>query len=245
MASDYRRKTDSLPTCLHCGAMLYGDHCSHCGQRSAEAISFPWLWQRARDRLRRLDFAFVRTTIDLVIDPGRMARRYIRGRRLPYVGPFAYAFVMSCLLAGLVIGLGFDLSAPGTPWGPTPTSPPSPPTFVVVAFAGPLVALLVAFLQQRLYASEPYSAAETWIFGLYVFGHLALHQLLLGLLGAFASTTGLVALGGVLLMVLTFALGSFYRRPVWQSLPAALVLASVYVAGVFVVGASLRVWFGL
>lgn len=220
--------------------MLYGEYCSHCGQRSAEAITFPFLWLRFWERVRALDFAWLRTTLDLVTDPGRMARHYVAGRRLPYTSPFAYAGAMATLLVGLAVVLDLDLSARFTPWGPSPIRPASLATFGVAVFAGPGVAILVAWLQRSLFSNERYTLAETWVFGLFVFGHFSLHQLVFGTLGAFASELGLAALGGVLLMVLSFALASFYRRPVLRVLPAALILGTVYVAGVSIVSASVR-----
>ena len=41
----------------------------------------------------------------------------------------------------------------------------------------------------------------------------------------------------MIVLVLAFALAGFYRLAVWRSLPAALILAVCYVAGVFVISA--------
>ncbi|MCG8459060.1 MAG: DUF3667 domain-containing protein [Holophagales bacterium] len=249
MARDYRRKTDSLPTCMNCGSVLYGLYCSHCGQRTTEAITLETLWSDSWRKLTGLESPWLRTLADLTLDPGRTVRRYLDGRRLPYVGPFRFALFTAGLLAAAAWFLGFDLSASATPWGPDGARGPGPAgsyaIFAWSAFMGPVASLLVAWLQHSLFRDHRFTVAETWIFDLYVFGQVAFYQVFFGLLGAYASAVGLGALGLVVLLVLAFALGGFYRRPVIHCLPAALILTVTQVGGVFVLGTLVRLLAGI
>lgn len=269
--SSYRRMTDTLPTCMNCGAVLYGAFCSQCGQQSSERITWRGSMSAAVHSVRTMDSRWLRTAAALTIDPGRMIRRYLRGRRLPYVAPPLYALVAVAICVAVVAWLPVDLSAPGTPWTPptesvdvetsvasaphqasgpgeeTPSAPADPAAalarvvFALSAVLSLLVAVVTALVQSRLYRSHDLSWTETYAFQLYVFGQLALHQAVFALLGAFASTIGLAALAVVVVLFLAFALSGFYRRSLVGSLPAALLLATVQVAGIFVVGSLVRI----
>lgn len=271
--TSHRRKTDALPTCMNCTAVLYGAYCSQCGQRAVEPITWKRGFARTWSKVRAFDFRWLRTAAALTIDPGRMIRRYVRGRRLPYVSPPVYAVVAVALCIGVVIWMGADLQAPGTPWSVGETQVPpagavagltsEPPAhrpmsgsdagsdagpdtqlaqtvFALCVASSLLVAAPTSFVQHRLFRRQPFTPAETYVFQLYVFGHLAIHQALFAVLGAFASTVGLVALAIVIALQLAFALSGFYRRGLFASLPAALLLATMEVAGVFVLGSLAR-----
>ena len=239
MAGDYRRRTDSLPTCMNCGALLYGEFCSNCGQKNSQPITFAGTWHDFRGRLVRLDYRWARTLAALTADPGRLVRRFLRGERLPYSSPVAYVLAGLGSLA-LVAWLGVDLSAAGTPWAGAGGG--SRPIFLLSLLAVPAVLLPVAWLQRLLHRERRFNLAETYVFGLFVFGHLAIYQAVFALLGGFASTLGLIALAAMTLLVLSFALGGFYGQKLLSSLPAASILGMVYVAGVFVLGALIRRW---
>ena len=260
--SSYRRMTDTLPTCMNCGAVLYGAFCSQCGQRSAEPITWRRSLRDAFRSVRTMDSRWLRTAAALTIDPGRMIRRYLRGRRLPSVAPPLYAAFAVAFCIVVVAWLPADLSAAGTPWAVSPDvgavqtsgsgerSPAEPvdpaatlvqTVFALSAISSLLVAAVTALVQSKLYGGHDLSWTETYVFELYVFGQLALHQSLFAVLGAFASTIGLAALAVVIVLFLAFALSGFYRKSLIASLPAALLLATVQVAGIFVVGSLVRI----
>ncbi|MEM6792884.1 MAG: DUF3667 domain-containing protein [Acidobacteriota bacterium] len=241
MTTDYRRKTDSLPTCMNCSSVLYGAYCSQCGQRETETLTFSRLRASLLRDWRTLDLAWIRTASALTTDPGRMVRHYLRGRRKPYVPPLSYALATTTLLA-LAVSLGLDLGKTAsdlTPWA-SGDSFSAVVSFLAGIYGGLMVALGVAGIQRMLHRKAPYGLLETWVFTLYVFGHLAVHQTIFALVGAFSSTLGLLALAAMIVLVLAFALAGFYRLAIWRSMPAALILAVCYVAGVFVVSALAR-----
>ena len=240
MGNDFRRKTDTLPTCMNCGSVLYGGFCSHCGQKSTEEITLQRWISELRRRVIHLEDPWLRTAIELTRSPGKMIRGYLRGRRLPYVGPLAYSVATATLLAVSMFWWSFDLSSPITPWGSQRIAGPSPGTFTFACFSMLWVSALVAWLQRSLFRQARYNVTQTWVFDLYVFGHLAILQTLFAGLGAFASNVGLWSLTAALILGLTTALGSFYRRPLWTTLPAALILGTVYIAGIFTSAALFR-----
>ncbi|MEO1082762.1 MAG: DUF3667 domain-containing protein [Acidobacteriota bacterium] len=226
---------------MNCKSVLYGAYCSQCGQQEALPMTFGRFFDDTKNRLRRLDFSWPRTFLALSTDPGRMVRRYLTGRRKPYTPPPLYALTTSTVLTFVVLSLleGAAVS-PMTPWHFPQGSRHT--LAVVLAIYGSLAATLgVAFLQRFLYRSAERGLLETWIFGLYLFGHLCLFQVLFALIGAFASAVGLVALGLAVVLVLAFGLAGFYRQAVLRAAPAALILGSTYIASLFVVSALIRI----
>ena len=242
MAKSSRPKTDSLPTCMNCGAVLYGAYCSRCGQRVAATLSFRGTLAEGWRRLRELDFAWLRTASALSTDPGRMVRGYLRGRRRPYVPPLLYALGTSSVLAATAL-LALDPTRLSslTPWA---VGTARPLVIAVGIYGGLVVGFGVACLQRFLHRDAGHNLLETWVFGLFVFGHLALFQCLFVVLGAFATPIGLAALAAAVLLVLTFALAGFYRQAVLRALPAALILSASYIAGVFVLSSLARLAWG-
>ena len=240
MENSFRRKTDSLPTCMSCNSVLYGGFCSNCGQKSTEDLVFSNLFEDFRRRVRELDHPFVRTALHLTRNPGRLVRAYIRGKRLPYVGPFTYAATTAILVSAWVGFGGFDMSAGQTPWGGRGDDGASFPTFVFSTFAVLWVAALVGKLQHTLFPQEKYSVTETWVFGLFTFAHLNLLVAFFASLGAFATPIGLISLGIAHFLAFDLALAGFYRRAPWRTLPAALILETVFIAGIFTSGALFR-----
>lgn len=243
MARSYRRKTDSLPTCMNCQAVLYGAYCSQCGQQEAQPLTFARFFAEGRRRLRRLDFAWPRTVSALTTDPGRMVRRYLKGRRKPYVGPLYYSLATTTVLAFTVLAvLEKSTVSRLAPWyfeGGQRTA-----AVALAVYGGLAVTLGIAWLQRSLHGEAEHGLLETWVFGLYVFGHLALFQAFFALIGAFTSTVGLIALAAAVLLVLTFALAGFYRQAVVRAIPAAMILGSSYIASLFVVSALVRLAIG-
>lgn len=250
MVTEFRRKTDSLPTCMSCGSVLYGGYCSQCGQENAERITFERLWRRFRSRCLRLDHPWPRTVGALTQNPGRAVRAYLRGKRLPFVGPFTYALTTALILIAVSLWPAVGLSTPGTPWGAhhvtadMSVSDASVGTFRFAALSVFWVSGLVARFQWSLFRREKYSATETWVFVLFIFGHLALLEALFVALGAFSSQVGLVSLAIAHGGGLSFALSCFYRRPWWRVLPAAAILETLFVAGVFTSASCWRLAFG-
>ena len=241
MDNSFRRKTDSLPTCMSCGSVLYGAFCSNCGQQSNEPLTFELLFETLRRRCREVDHPFLRPALHLTRSPGRMIRSYLRGKRLPYTGPFTYALVTAALLVALVGLAGLELGTSTTPWGGEAGA--SLATFAFSTVSVIWVAALVGKLQQALFRQEKYNVTETWVFGLYTFGHLHLLVAAFAALGAFATSIGLIALVAAHFCAFNLALAGFYRRPLWRVVPAALILETVFVAGMFTSGALFRLLF--
>jgi hypothetical protein len=104
-------------TCRTCEEPLFGPYCSACG----ESHRFPRLELRALledvlDGIANLDTRVLRTVGELTVDPARVGRDYLVGRRKPYVNPFKYALATFALAFAISQAL---ISMHGVPSDPT------------------------------------------------------------------------------------------------------------------------------
>lgn len=103
------RSSQAPNSCRTCEEPLRGPYCSACG----ESHRFPRLELRALlddllDRVVNLDTPVLRTVGELSVDPARVGRDYLVGRRKPYVNPVRYAiatFILAVLINQALIGL--------------------------------------------------------------------------------------------------------------------------------------------
>ncbi len=91
--------------CLQCETALTGPYCHACGQHEsvAERLTFRSLWHDFRIRRLNLDRGLLRTLVDLVRDPGRVARTFVEGKRQTYTHPITLLFI---LYAGYAVVYG-------------------------------------------------------------------------------------------------------------------------------------------
>lgn len=94
--------TDSKKKCKNCHTFFEGSYCNNCGQKGDEK----------RFKLSNLTETFVHgfyhvhggvlfTMKELFLQPGKMLRGYISGKRVVYINPFTYLILVS-LVGGFV-----------------------------------------------------------------------------------------------------------------------------------------------
>ena len=109
--------------CLNCGVILAGQYCGHCGQRASSRLIS--IWELLRDAfgdLLELDSRVWQTLIPLAVQPGRLTRDYLRGRRARFMPPFRTYLVLSLLFFLVAffdpeetLGILFEPVPPATP----------------------------------------------------------------------------------------------------------------------------------
>jgi len=87
-------------TCPNCGAALTGAYCSSCGQPAHIHRSIVGLGHDILHSVFHFEGKFWRTLPELVINPGRLTRRYVQGERAKYISPVAlYLFTVFLMYA--------------------------------------------------------------------------------------------------------------------------------------------------
>ncbi len=173
--------------CLACDAPLHGVYCHSCGQgHRYPRLRIKALAEDFLDGIVNLDSRVVRTVWGLTIDPGRVVREYLDGRRVIYINPFKYALFTVTVAFVVVPWLSALPSfAPVIPQTNTSLLPEWAKLLNVAAL--PLQALLM----QLLFWRHGLRWIEHFVLVMFALGHTFLLQTLLAtpalLLGDWAS----------------------------------------------------------
>jgi len=96
--------------CLNCGAPLAAEHCGACGQRAVDLGESTW--HTIREALSdAFDFdGRVLRTVRALKTPGQLTVEFVRGRRVPYVGPLKlFLFAGAALTTTWLLTRGIDM----------------------------------------------------------------------------------------------------------------------------------------
>jgi len=239
--------------CMNCGAARSGTYCSACGQRYLDRpLTFSQLVRTFISRVFDLDQGLLYTIRRLAVDPGSVARAYVKGRQKPYVGPLAFMVVATAAFIGSFEVVADSMRAVLE----AQTARTADPAVVdaMDEYVKPYAALLftlsvlpVAWVQQRVFRSiAAYTYAETLIMVLYCAGQATLYTGILQLVVLLASPsmTGiLIAQGSTLLIFPIIAHGAygFYRKS-WKDVLLTFVISfTAYMLALIAVTAALVV----
>lgn len=181
-------------SCRTCEEPLYGPYCSACGESHRFLrLELRALFEDVLDGLVNLDTRALRTVGELSVDPARVGRDFLVGRRKPYVNPFKYAlatFALAIAFNQVLIRLGKIQSDPITEfslhWGQALNFA------VMPVFALCLYGLFYGPPRMRTALGAPRQLEwiEHYVLVLFAVGHVAL---LRGLLAPFVPYLGVVA----------------------------------------------------
>ena len=94
--------------CLNCGATLVGAHCHQCGQRGQIHRTLAAFFHDILHSLFHFEGKIWRTLPMLVLHPGELTRRYVRGERARFVSPLAlFLFAIFLMFSVLSLSNGF------------------------------------------------------------------------------------------------------------------------------------------
>lgn len=96
-------------TCVNCGSAVSTPYCGACGQKNPpKKLNLLTLYTDFQSRVFGFDGLFPRTLRDLTITPGSVAKVFVQGNRVRYVGPVGYFFVTLTLFLLITQLLGVD-----------------------------------------------------------------------------------------------------------------------------------------
>lgn len=85
------------PFCRNCGAALHTTYCSNCGQKKIGRLGSKHVRDEAWEKLRLFEADMAQSAVKVVLQPGKIAREYVLGRRKSHTHP------LKLLLAAIVI----------------------------------------------------------------------------------------------------------------------------------------------
>ena len=84
--------------CLDCGAPRLGAFCHRCGQHHLDdRLTLRVIWRGFAERFLKLERGLLATARLAFLDPGRLAREYVGGRRRRYMNPVSFLLVGSAV----------------------------------------------------------------------------------------------------------------------------------------------------
>lgn len=95
-------KTNQMPTtdqCKNCEKIFDAsfDYCPHCGQETADNLTFGVLFSNTISNYFSIDARFLKSFVPLMIKPGVLARRFVDGKRLSYLHPAQFYLFISVI----------------------------------------------------------------------------------------------------------------------------------------------------
>lgn len=100
--------TPTLTNCLNCDAALTGDYCPRCGQSIKGPQRLFWtVLHEAFENVFQLNSRATRTFAQILFLPGRVARRYLDGKRVSFVHPLRLYIVSSIIFFVVLSALNF------------------------------------------------------------------------------------------------------------------------------------------
>jgi len=215
--------------CANCGALMRGEFCSGCGQRTARRLSLRRSLDEAWEHLADLDFAFARTFVALSTRPGPMVLEYVGGRRRTYSNPFRYAFVIT---TAVVIGINLlrvDISMPGVPLDSERDRAAVQLLTGLMSYLFFPTIFLLAWFQRRLSRRRRFAYAELLVFDAYCLSHGSLFTMVTGPVLAPGTPGGLVLLLALQLAYLAWCLRGFHGVSVASAAGRAVALTVGYI----------------
>src|SRR5262249_19199921 len=98
--------TPAAHRCLDCGAMVSGRFCSSCGAPTApERLTVKHVTASAAEHFLSIDAPMVKTFVDLLRYPGKVAARYAAGSRKTYTNPFKYNLLAGATTVAILLAI--------------------------------------------------------------------------------------------------------------------------------------------
>jgi len=95
--------------CKNCNVAINGDYCSNCGQRtSVHKITFKETFGDLIDTLFSVDAPLFLTLKLLIVNPGKLFREYLGGKRKKYYKPVAFFILMTIVYLVIRSFIKFD-----------------------------------------------------------------------------------------------------------------------------------------
>lgn len=84
--------------CKNCNSELANSFCQYCGQRaSVDKVTFSETFQDFVDAVFSVNAPLIKTSKLLIVNPGKLFREYLRGRRKNYYKPVSF-FIISTII---------------------------------------------------------------------------------------------------------------------------------------------------
>ncbi|AQX06088.1 hypothetical protein ATB99_16180 [Elizabethkingia meningoseptica] len=84
-----------LERCSSCGTTVNGNYCSECGQKKFKKIDRSYVMDEAMSFAYYTEKGFFYSVKNIILNPGKTARKFLEGDRIHHYKPFALTMVLS------------------------------------------------------------------------------------------------------------------------------------------------------
>ena len=203
--------SDNNSSCLNCGEALQGNYCAGCGQAAnIGKISFKETFSNFFAIAFALEGPLWLTIRLLIVNPGKLFREYIAGKRKSYYKPVAFFILATAVYLILRAWIKFDPLEGEFTKGQTDLAEFSTKSEEVFRSMDDNINYILFFLvfsialNFKLFFRNKYSLAEYTTIGLFITGMYALMKIITMFLGKFASAEVDNTELGILLLLIFF-----------------------------------------
>ena len=215
---NFSEKTD----CLNCGSPLTTDFCGDCGQQKAQRISFSLLLKIMQRGIIEFKSPLIVTFTGLFINPGKVYREYLDGRRATYFNPIRYAFwllTLSIFVAAYLDVPIYDLGMFSTrdEKNGLPTNALEIMTLVEssIIYVTFFLALICAVCLKLFFRRNKYTISELYIPCLLNISQPILIALILILLGYYKTIYGQIFYASFSSIYFVWAISHLFQQRTW------------------------------
>lgn len=188
-------KTNQPTHCLNCGTILISKFCHHCGQKaSVGRITFTETLKRFLSSAFSIEGPFFKTVRLLLINPGKVFREFIQGKRKTYYKPIAFFILTTAIYLILRALIAYDplegqmgaVDQEGVPEAVLKSREAS--RFMVTNINNIMFFLVISIgLNLKLFFRKQYNLAEYTTIGFYVSGVYILFSTLVMFINKFTA----------------------------------------------------------
>jgi len=229
--------------CLNCNSPLLSDYCGDCGQKKAQRISFSLLLQIMQRGIIEFKSPFIVTFLALFINPGKVYREYLAGRRATYFNPMRYAFwllTFSMFIAAYLNVPIYDIGLVGTE---EDNALPRPFLELIsllessVIYVTFFLALVSAVCLKIFFLHDKYTISELYIPCLYNFTQPTIIIVLLILSGYYTTIYGQFLSSAFSFVYFIWGIGQlFQQRTFWTYLKVFFAGTLSYIFFMIILG---------
>lgn len=217
---NFSEKTD----CLNCNLPLTTDFCGHCGQEKAQRISFSLLMKIMQRGIIEFKSPLLVTFFGLFLNPGKVYREYLDGKRTTYFNPIRYSFWL--ITFALVVAAYYNTSIIDLGAFYTEEEQKSNPltklgfkdfldsSVVYITF---IHALISAISLKLFFRKEKYSISELYIPCLLNFSQVILIAITLISLGLYSSIQGQLFYFACSTIYFIWGLSHLFEKRTWKT----------------------------
>ncbi len=84
-----------LENCNSCGTVVNGNYCTECGQKKFKRIDHTYVIDEVKSFAFYTEKGFFYSVKNIILNPGKTARKFLEGDRIHHYKPFALTMVLS------------------------------------------------------------------------------------------------------------------------------------------------------